>query len=43
VTSCWAFTLAFNEETLIAYWVRAYRTFCERVIVYVDTDTTDRI
>jgi hypothetical protein len=38
---CWAFTLAFNEEVMIRYWARHYRTFCERLIVYVDTDTDD--
>lgn len=38
---CWAFCLAYNEAPIIGYWVRHYRTFCERVIVYVDTDTTD--
>lgn len=38
---CWAFCLAFNEATLIPYWVAHYRQFCERVIVYVDTDTND--
>lgn len=38
---CWAFTLAYNEATLIGYWVAHYRSFCERVIVYVDADTTD--
>ena len=38
---CWAFCLAFNERDIIPYWVRHYRTFCERVIIYVDTDTTD--
>lgn len=43
---CWAFTQAYNERDLIAYWVRHYVTFCERVIVYVDQTTddgTDRI
>lgn len=38
---CWAMTRAYNEERLIAYWVRHYETFCERVVVYVDMDTND--
>jgi glycosyltransferase involved in cell wall biosynthesis len=37
----WAMCLAYNEATLIQYWVRHYRTFCDTVIVYVDTDTDD--
>jgi glycosyltransferase involved in cell wall biosynthesis len=41
VNRCWAYCLAFDEAPIIHYWVRHYRTFCERVIVYVDTDTTD--
>lgn len=39
--TAWAYTLAYNERLIIPYWVRHYRTFCERVIVYVDTDTDD--
>lgn len=39
---CWAMTRAWNEEKLIGYWVRHYRTFCERVIVYIDQDTDDK-
>lgn len=39
--SAWAFCVAYNEATIIPYWVRHYRTFCARVIVYVDQDTTD--
>lgn len=38
---CWAFCLAYNESVLIPFWVRHYRTFCERVMVYVDRDTND--
>lgn len=38
---CWAFCLAYNEATLIRYWVRHYRAFCERVTVYVDDATDD--
>lgn len=38
---CWAFTLAYNERVLMPYWGRHYRTFCEQLIVYVDTATTD--
>lgn len=38
---CWAFCLAYQEETIIPFWVRSYRAFCERVVVYVDTDTDD--
>lgn len=38
---CWAYCLAFNESTLISYWVRHYKAFCERVTVYVDAATTD--
>lgn len=41
VVTAWAFCLAYQEETVLPYWVRHYRTFCERVIVYLDTDTTD--
>ncbi len=41
MTRCWAYCLAYNEATIIPYWVRHYRTFCERVIVYQDTDTDD--
>lgn len=40
--TAWAFTLAFNEEVLLPYWVRHYRTFCDKVIVYLDSDTDDR-
>lgn len=39
--TAWAFTLAYNEAALIAYWVRAHLTFCERAIVYVDAETND--
>lgn len=39
--TAWAFTHAYNEALLIPYWVRAYKAFCERVIVYVDTLTDD--
>lgn len=38
---CWAFTLAYNEAVLMPYWVRHYRAFCERVVVYVDAATDD--
>ncbi len=38
---CWAFCLAYNESVLIPYWVRHYRAFCERVLVYVDADSDD--
>ena len=41
MSTCWAFTLAYNEGDFIAHWVRHYRSFCERVTVYVDTDTND--
>jgi glycosyltransferase involved in cell wall biosynthesis len=41
VDRCWAFTLAFNEATLIPYWVKHYKAFCERVTVYVDDATDD--
>lgn len=37
----WAFTLAYNERLMIPYWVRHHKTFCERVIVYVDQDSDD--
>lgn len=37
----WAYTLVYNEATLIAYWVRHYVSFCDRVIVYVDDATND--
>lgn len=30
---CWAYCLAYNERVLMPYWVRHYRTFCERLIV----------
>lgn len=39
--TCWAFTLAYNEAVLIPYWLKHYRAFCERVVVYVDADSTD--
>lgn len=39
--TAWAFTHAYNEAILIPYWVRHYRTFCDRVIVYLDNDTDD--
>jgi hypothetical protein len=39
--ACWAFCLAYNEATLIPYWVAHYRAFCERVLVYVDADSDD--
>jgi len=39
--SAWAFTLAYNEATLIRYWVRAYREFCDKVIVYCDLGSDD--
>jgi glycosyltransferase involved in cell wall biosynthesis len=38
---CWAYCLAFNESTLIPFWVAHYRQFCERVTVYVDDATDD--
>src|SRR5262245_41681292 len=38
---CWAFTLAYQEAVLIGHWVRHYRAFCERVVVYVDQDSDD--
>jgi len=41
MTSAWAFTHAWNEEVMIPFWVRHYRTFCDKVVVYVDTDTDD--
>jgi glycosyltransferase involved in cell wall biosynthesis len=41
VTTAWAFTIAFNEATLIRYWVRHYRTFCDKVIVYCDLGSDD--
>jgi hypothetical protein len=37
----WVFSLMFNEATLAPYFIRHYRTFAERVILYVDIDTTD--
>ncbi len=39
--TAWAYTLAFNEAPLIRYWVRAYRAFCDKVIVYVDLGSDD--
>lgn len=41
MTITWAYTLAYQEALLIRYWIRHYRTICDRVIVYLDTDTTD--
>jgi hypothetical protein len=38
---CWAYCLAYNEADLIPYWVKHYRTFCERVTVFVDDGTDD--
>lgn len=37
----WAYTLCYNEATLIPYWVRHYLTFCNKVVVYLDDDTDD--
>lgn len=39
--SAWAFCLAYNEAPFIAYWVRHYITFCDKVIIYLDKDTDD--
>lgn len=39
--TAWAYCLAYNEALLLRYWVRHYKTFCDRVIVYLDVDTTD--
>lgn len=39
--TAWAFTLCYNEALMIRYWVRHYRTFCEKVIVYVDLESDD--
>ena len=39
--TAWAFTLAYNEAPLIRYWVRHHRTFCDKVIVYVDLGSDD--
>lgn len=39
--TAWAYCLAYNESLLIKYWVRHYKTFCERVIVYVDKESDD--
>jgi len=39
--TAWAFTLVYQEAALIAYWVRHYRSFCDKVIVYVDVESTD--
>lgn len=39
--TAWAYTLTFNEAPLIAYWVRAMKAWCDRVTVFVDTDTDD--
>ena len=41
MSTCWAFTLAYQEATLIPYWVKHYRAFCERVLVYVDDASDD--
>jgi glycosyltransferase involved in cell wall biosynthesis len=41
MTRAWAYCLAYQEQALIAFWVRHYRTFCEKVVVYVDTESTD--
>ena len=38
---CWAYTLAYNEGDFVAYWVRHYAAFCDRVTVFVDADTDD--
>lgn len=38
---CWAMCRAWNEATLIPYWVRHYKTFCTWVIVFVDDATDD--
>jgi glycosyltransferase involved in cell wall biosynthesis len=39
--TAWAMTLAYNEAVLIRYWVRHYRTFCDKVIVYCDLGSDD--
>jgi glycosyltransferase involved in cell wall biosynthesis len=41
VSTCWAMCLAYNERVLLPYWVRHYRAFCERVVVYVDDASDD--
>jgi glycosyltransferase involved in cell wall biosynthesis len=41
MATCWAYTLAYQEATLIRYWVSHYRAFCERVVVYVDDASDD--
>lgn len=43
--SAWAFTVVRNEALLMPYWLRHYRTFCDRLIVYDDEsdDGTQRI
>lgn len=38
---CWAYTLAYDEEALLPYWLAHYLAFCERVTVYVDEASTD--
>lgn len=39
--SIWTFCMAYQESELLGYWARHYAAFCDRVIVYLDTDTTD--
>lgn len=39
--TAWAFCLAYNEALMIRYWVRHYRTVCDKLIVYLDQDTDD--
>lgn len=39
--TAWAYCLAYNEAAIIRYWVRHYRTFCDRVIVYCDLGSDD--
>lgn len=39
--TAWAMCMAYNEATMIRYWARHYASFCDKVIVYLDTDTDD--
>jgi glycosyltransferase involved in cell wall biosynthesis len=41
VDRCWSYCIAYNEATLIRYWVRHYRSFCDKVIVYCDLGSDD--
>lgn len=39
----WAYTIVRNEERMLPWWIRHYRTFCERLVVYDDWSDDETI